>query len=138
MPSAGRVVKHLSWLVTLPVTIVAVAFAVANRGEVALGLWPLPGALTLPVYLIVLGTLALGFLLGWVVAWIAWAPRRRRARQTAERARQLARELAEERRRAAAERPVPADGQVAPSGDYRPAPQTEPARQTALEHLPGA
>src|SRR5690606_37933448 len=93
--------KHLSWIITIPVTVVAVVFAVANRDEVLLRFWPLPWSRELPVYLIVLGCLFVGFVLGCVVTWLSSAPRRRRARRTADRARELARELAELKRQQA-------------------------------------
>lgn len=134
--------RHLSWIVTIPVTVVAVVFAVANRETVPLSFWPLPWSLDLPVYLIVLGCLLAGFLLGGFVAWVAAAPRRRRARQTTERARELAREVAELRRREAelkaarAEPTAPAPG--AGAGVLQPASGRTGSGQAALEHLPGA
>ena len=134
--------RHLSWIVTLPLTVVAVIFAVANRGEVELHFWPLPWSHPVPVYLVVLGSLFTGFFLGWFVAWIAAAPRRRRARQTAERARELAREVGELRRRLAVDAgpALPAErtgGQA--SGEAGTNSYMAPAAsgRGALEHLPG-
>lgn len=134
--------RHLSWIVTIPVTVVAVVFAVANREPVPLSFWPLPWSVDLPVYLIVLGCLLAGFLLGGFVAWVAAAPRRRRARRTTERARELAQELAELRRREAELRaaraeqtaPVPGAGAAA----LQPPAGSPGSNQAALEHLPGA
>ena len=122
--------KHLSWLVTFPVTVVVVVFAVANRADVTVQFWPLPWSIELPVWLLVLGSL-----LGGLVAWLAAAPRRRRARQTAERARELARQLAELQRRQTA----PAGSGAAIGGQAHAS--GAPAGQgsgTALERLPGA
>ena len=87
--------RHLSWIVTIPVAVIVVVFAVANRQDATLSFWPLSWAPERPVYQIVLGCLLVGFVLGAAVAWLAAGPRRRRARQTAERARDLARRLAE-------------------------------------------
>jgi len=131
-------VKHLSWIVTLPVTLLVVVFAVANREEVVLSFWPLPWAPPLPIWLIVLGGLLVGFLLGATVAWLSGGPRRQRARQTAERARELARQLAElQRRQAAAATPAPGSS---PAGGL-PA-VSAPARQAqgtaVLERRPTA
>ena len=124
--------KHLSWIVTLPVTLVVVVFALANRHEVTLSFWPFPWSTDLPVFVIVLCCLLVGFLLGAMLLWLSGGPRRRRARQTAERARALAEQLAElKRRQAAAERRVPASG---PPAEGSPSTQQAPA----LEHLPGA
>jgi len=129
-------VRHLSWIVTLPVTLVVVVFALANRHEVTLSFWPFPWSTDLPVFVIVLCCLLVGFLLGAGLLWLSGGPRRRRARHTAERARALADQLAElKRRQAAAERPAPGSGQPPTSLAGASLPATKPA---ALEHLPGA
>ena len=93
--------KHLSWLVTLPVTLAVVVFAVSNRTPVEIDLFPFPSHPVLPAYLLVLGSLFVGFLVGGVVAWLAGAPKRRRARRLTVEADVLSRELAEARRRSA-------------------------------------
>ena len=124
--------KHLSWIVTLPVTLMVVVFALANRHEVTLSFWPFPWTTDLPVFVIVLCCLLVGFLLGAGLLWLSGAPRRRRARQTAERARALADQLAElKRRQAAAERSAPGSSLSAAS-------QPSTNQAAALEHLPGA
>ena len=126
--------KHLSWIVTFPVTVVVVVFAVANREEVTVQFWPLP-SLPLPLWLLVLGSLLLGFLLGGFVAGVASAPRRRRARQTAERARELARQLAELQRR----QTLPAAAGTSPAGQAVTTGAGISQRSgAALERLPGA
>jgi uncharacterized integral membrane protein len=94
-------VKHLSWLVTLPVTLAVVVFAVSNRTPVEIDFFPFPSHPVLPAYLLVLGSLFVGFLIGGAVAWLAGAPHRRRARRLAAEADMLSRELAEARRRSA-------------------------------------
>lgn len=127
--------RHLSWIVTFPVTLVVVVFAVTNRAEVTVRFWPFPWSIELPVWLLVLGSLLAGFLLGGLATWLASGPRRRRARQTAERARALARQLAELKRQQAATTATAAPGQsaaTAPVGSPRPAHGSE------LERLPGA
>lgn len=123
--------KHLSWIVTIPVTVIVVVFALANRHEAMLRFWPFPWSAELPIYVIVLCCLLVGFLLGAGLAWFSGGPRRRRARQTAERARELAREVAALKREAAAKparTAIPGD-----IGATTPTPAT-----AALEHLPGA
>jgi uncharacterized integral membrane protein len=94
-------VKHLSWLVTLPVTLAVVIFAVSNRTPVEIDLFPFTPHPVLPAYLLVLGSLFLGFLIGGAVAWLAGVPHRRRARRLTVEADMLSRELAEARRRSA-------------------------------------
>ena len=99
--------RHLSWLLTLPITLIVVVFAVFNRTPVEIDLFPLPWRPVLPAYLLVLGSLFLGFLIGGIVAWFAGGPRRRRTRRLAVEADVLSRELAEARRRQSAALPEP-------------------------------
>jgi lipopolysaccharide assembly protein A len=84
-------VKLVHWLVTLPVAIVAVLFAISNLDPVPVGLWPF-AAIDLPLYLVVLAALALGFLAGQLVAWINGRHWRRAARKRQRRIEALERE----------------------------------------------
>ena len=86
--------KLVHWLITAPLALVLVVFAVANRDPISLTFWPLPVALTAPTYLIVLLTLLAGFLLGELVAWINGHRWRREARARSRRIESLERELA--------------------------------------------
>jgi len=79
--------KILFWIFVLLVALVLALFAVSNRESVALGLWPVPFLVEIPLYVAMLAALAVGFLLGEVAAWISGRRRRREARQ---RRRQLA------------------------------------------------
>lgn len=85
--------RWLGWLAATPVALLIVVFAVANRHEVRLEFWPLPWALDLPVYLVVLGVLAKGLVLGSVVTWLSGHKTRRRAREQRRRAESLERQL---------------------------------------------
>lgn len=71
--------KPLFRLAFIPVALAVVVFALANRQLVTIDLWPLPFAVDLPVYLAVLGALALGLLVGGSVQRVSGAGRRRRA-----------------------------------------------------------
>lgn len=71
--------KPLFRLAFIPVALAVVVFALANRQPVTIDLWPLPFAVDLPVYLAVLGALALGLLVGGSVQRVSGAGRRRRA-----------------------------------------------------------
>jgi uncharacterized integral membrane protein len=86
-------VKLIHWLVTLPVTILAVLFAVSNRDGVVVTFWPIPVAIEAPLYLVVLLALVVGFLVGELVAWINGRHHRRHARRRARRIEELEREL---------------------------------------------
>jgi putative membrane protein len=86
--------RFVYWtLVALAAALLAV-FAVSNRESVALGLWPLPFAIDLPLYLLVLLPLLAGFLAGKFAGWIAGARRRRELRHRRRRIGALERELA--------------------------------------------
>jgi uncharacterized integral membrane protein len=87
-------VKLFHWLVTVPIAVILIVFAVANRDPITLTFWPLPVALTAPTYIVVLLTLLVGFLLGELVAWINGRNWRREARHNADRIRDLERERA--------------------------------------------
>jgi uncharacterized integral membrane protein len=132
-------VKHLSWIITVPVMLVVVVFALANRHAAMLRFWPFPWSTELPIYVIVLCCLLVGFLVGAAFAWLSAGPRRRRARETAERARELARQVAELKRQNAAQLQA-AQLQAAQAAAAAPALAGQPGRPApaALEHLPGA
>lgn len=78
--------RIVNWLVLLPVALVAVALAVANRGPMTVSLDPFSReapayALTLPVYVIVLLTLVLGVILGGATVWWKQGTYRKRCRR---------------------------------------------------------
>jgi uncharacterized integral membrane protein len=93
------------WLVTAPLAVVLIVFAVNNRDAVTLSFWPLPVTLQAPVYLIVLLSLLAGFLIGELVAWTNGRRWRRQARHSAKRVTELERTLAAQ---AQAQAPEPA------------------------------
>jgi uncharacterized integral membrane protein len=66
--------KILAWLVFVPLAIVFVLFAVANRTIVTVSLDPFSStapafALTAPLFIVILVTLVVGVLLGGIVVW---------------------------------------------------------------------
>ena len=108
--------KLISRLLFIPVAAAFVVFAVANRHELTLNLWPLPLEVDLPVYIALLGALAAGMAIGGSAQWISDGKWRRRARAGRREAsaleRQLtlveaAREAGHEAGAAAAEAPPP-------------------------------
>ena len=80
--------KYFLWLITLPLTLVAVVFAIANRHAVMIDLWPLEfePPIELPLFSILLVTLLTGFVLGGAVTWLS-ACRGSRPREARENAR---------------------------------------------------
>jgi hypothetical protein len=96
--------RFLTWLLALPIGIVVVALAVANRRLVTLSLDPFrpddPAlSIALPLFLLPLGALILGVVLGGVTVW--W--RQGAYRKAARAGRREAAKLEAERSRLAAE-----------------------------------
>ena len=101
--------RRLSWIITIPFTIIVVVFAINNRDAVTVSLWPLPWIAQLPLYLVVLGSLLVGFLVGAAIAWLSAGRRRHEARVTAERLRGMSAELTRLKR----QHPAGLDGSTA-------------------------
>jgi lipopolysaccharide assembly protein A len=68
-------------LISLPLLLLLVLFALSNTEPVRLGLWPTDYALQAPLSLAVLGGMAIAFLAGGAIVWISELGQRRRARQ---------------------------------------------------------
>ncbi len=83
--------NRLRWLITVPVAIIVVVFAVNNRGDVGVSLWPLDLNISWPLFIFVFIGLGIGFALGAALMWLNAAPARRRAREQASRIRELER-----------------------------------------------
>ena len=72
--------KRLRWLFTLPLALILTVFAVNNRHQVDVSLWPLDFVISWPLFVFVyIGGVA-GFAAGAVIAWVSAAQRHRRAR----------------------------------------------------------
>ena len=105
--------KRLTWILILPLAAVAVIFAVMNRTAATLDLWPLPWQIQAPVFLILLGSLGIGLLIGLLLAMLTGGARRRRTRQYVQanerqaiEIRELRRQLAEAKRAASGKETV--------------------------------
>jgi uncharacterized integral membrane protein len=97
--------RRLSVIVSLPLFVVLVVFAVDNRGTLALSFWPLPWAPLLPSFLALYLALLIGFLAGAFAAWLSGGRTRRRLRDLGETSRAQAHQIAEQERRHAAQNP---------------------------------
>ena len=98
-----------TWVVGVPVVVVTVIFAVANRHTVTFSLDPLPWAADLPLFVVVIGAFIVGLLIAAGIGMLRLAQARgvlRRQRREIER---LERDLATARDKAAhhAHEPVP-------------------------------
>jgi uncharacterized integral membrane protein len=74
-------VKKLRWLITAPLALILIVFAVNNRHLVDVSLWPLDFIVRWPLFVFVYIGVIAGFLAGAVVAWASSAQRHRRTRQ---------------------------------------------------------
>ena len=99
--------RRLWLIVTIPLTVALAVFAVANRAPVPISLWPLDLTLDLPLFLLALGTFAVGLLLGAFLIWLPLLRWRHRARAEQRQVRRLEAELAAARA-LPPERPQPA------------------------------
>lgn len=110
----------LWWILAIIVGIALTAFAIHNTQATDLNLWPAPFAIKIPLFIIVLGAIILGFLAGALVMWIAAGRSRQRARKRGRQVRTLSSKLeeaeAEIARQAPAQPGTPAD----PSRALRP------------------
>lgn len=78
--------RFFSWLVGLPLTIVMIAFAVANRNVINVSFDPLTQqdpwfALDLPVWVLFYAGILLGLVVGWFSAWFNQSKWRRATRK---------------------------------------------------------
>ena len=106
--------RHILWILTLPIILVAIIFSVANRGLVEIDLWPLDLRVALPLYLLLLLTLFIGLVLGLLAAHFSAGRSRARARDARYRAEMLERENARLKRQSA-EAPAGRGSQNLPS-----------------------
>ena len=78
--------RALNWIVGLPIAIVIIGFAIANRQSVIVSLDPLSrqspfASIELPLWALLFSGLFLGMLAGWVACWFAQAKWRKAARE---------------------------------------------------------
>lgn len=91
--------KLLSWIISIPLLVIGVVFAVVNRQNVDVLIWPLGIELQAPLFLVILIALFVGFLIGGLLTWFsAQAARRRQKRRQNEQIRSLERQLEDLRR----------------------------------------
>lgn len=61
--------KFISWLLSIPLLLACVFFAVSNRQDVTVDLWPFDYVLTAPLYIMSLGAFFGGLFLGAMWFW---------------------------------------------------------------------
>ncbi len=93
------------WLVVVPLAVAVAFFAVANRDEVALEF--LGYAVVTPKFLLILGAVLLGLVIGGTSTWFGQHHWRKQARQLHRRVRHLEGEIETFRGRSTTGTPVP-------------------------------
>jgi uncharacterized integral membrane protein len=74
--------RRFGWIVTIPLTVIVLVFAIDNRQPVDLELWPLPWAVPpVPLFALTLVLILLGFAIGIAAMWFSGAKQRRQNRQ---------------------------------------------------------
>jgi len=91
--------KYVGWAIAIIVAALTVNFAVHNFVRTPIDLWPLPFAVDLPLFAIVLIAVFFGFCVGIVVAWLSSVRRRDRAARNARDLRQMSAQLGVHMRR---------------------------------------
>lgn len=92
--------KFLKWLFLLPIIVIGLALALANRQMATIYFDPFPNGgvngpqLSAPFFLILFVALMVGVVIGGVATWIGQAPHRRAARRTRAELRRLSAERA--------------------------------------------
>ena len=104
--------NRLRWLITVPIAIVVVVFAVNNREPANVDLWPLDLVIAWPLFVYVFIGAGVGFLIGAVLSWMSGASMRRKSRERMSRIREL--ERAAQAAEPAASPQVPATQTPAP------------------------
>ena len=103
--SAGTTFRRfVAAVILVPLAIVLVAFAVANRQGVTISLDPFnaerpAGTITLPLFALIIGLLVLGVLIGGIVSWFRHGKWQRLARRAEREAEALRAEIASLRRK---------------------------------------
>ncbi len=99
--------NRLRWLITLPLAIILIVFAVHNRTPADVDLFPFDLIVSWPLFVYVFAGALAGLLVGVLLGWKSAGPTRRLARERRARIRELEGAVARlEREREAGQEPV--------------------------------
>ena len=73
--------KRLRWLITAPLALILIVFAVNNRHLVDVSLWPLDFIVRWPLFVFVYIGVVAGFMAGAIIAWASSVQRHSHARR---------------------------------------------------------
>ena len=100
MAQRNMVVRLVSWLISLPLTLLIILFAVSNRGPVDIAFWPTTYQITVPIYALALLMIVVGFVLGGSIVWTEATGDRVRARRYRRKSESLEQDLEKAKMRA--------------------------------------
>lgn len=87
----------LRWLVTAVIAVLVLGFTLSNLERVDVHLTPFHDPYILPLYFVILGSIAVGFIWGGILVWMNASVSRKEAKQYKKKAERLEKELEEER-----------------------------------------
>ncbi len=113
--------RILRWVIGLPLVILVIGFAIANRQRVVISFNPLsPGgsfsSFELPLWLLFFFGILVGIFAGWTACWFAQGKHRKRARDTAVELSRLQQERSELLQRAGPDPKPEGDQHIVPMG----------------------
>ena len=73
--------RLISWLITTPLALAAILFALSNKHDVALHVFLQDVQVQTPLYLIALLPFVIGFIMGGTISWWSQRKHRRKVRQ---------------------------------------------------------
>ncbi len=88
--------RLVSWLVSIIVLVVGMVFAVNNRQEITIDCWPMDYDITMPLFVMTLGSLLAGLIMGATLPWLAGLRLRWDKRSLSKEVEQLKNKLNEE------------------------------------------
>ena len=89
LSSVSVLIKLLKFSLVTALSIAVVLFAISNKHAILVAFWPFNLSLEVPVYLLCLGILVAGVILGSLFSWLKNLPRNYRERQTLKQIEQL-------------------------------------------------
>jgi uncharacterized integral membrane protein len=110
--------RILRWVIGLPIAILVIAFAVANRQWTRLSLDPFSStspflSVEMPLWVLFIGGVFIGIMIGWVGSWLAQSKYRKLAKDRA-------REIAALHGELEAAKATPQDQAIVPSIGFMP------------------
>lgn len=100
------------WIVTAIIALLVLGFTLSNLEKVDVHLTPFHDPYILPLYFVILGSLAVGFIWGGLLVWLNASPARRDARQARKKLDRLEKEVEEEREAREAKKQDAIDAQI--------------------------